>query len=166
MKYFCFISHCQQSWLFNQGFSQFKFFSPLSLMSWAHSYFFHPGLFIWNKLVFICKHYALTTLQVGGWTKYASLKCSLAILLGVTVHLLVRNQPITWQQLSAFSHLEVVKTSFWSSNHVGARRVRNSWSILGFSHTTKSQVCRILSETVWMKMSGTCVRSEELERQQ
>ncbi len=29
---------------------------------------------------------------------------------------LIANQPITWQQLNAFRHLDVVKTSFWSSN--------------------------------------------------
>ncbi len=80
----------------------------------------------------------------------------------------IADQPITWQQLNAFRHLDVVKTIFWSSNRasewgkkgdlndfecrmlVGARRAYLSISktadLLGFSHTTISRVYRELSE--------------------
>ncbi len=76
----------------------------------------------------------------------------------------IANQPITWQQLNAFRHLDVVKTTCWSSNRasewgrkgdlsdfergmvVGARRAGLSISktadLLGFSHTTISMVYR------------------------
>jgi len=76
----------------------------------------------------------------------------------------IANQPIKWQQLIAFRHLDVVKTTCWSSNRasewgnkrdlsdfergmvVGARRAGLSISktadLLGFSSTTISRVYR------------------------
>ncbi len=86
--------------------------------------------------------------------------------LGTPVQLLgiqIANQPITWQQFNAFSHLDVVKTTCWSSNRASERRRKGfkwlwtwngcwcRWSglsisktadLLGFSHTTISRVYR------------------------
>ncbi len=94
-----------------------------------------------------------------------------ATLLGTPVQLVsntIVNQPITWQQLNAFRHLDVVKTTCLSSNLsirmgkkgdlsdfergmvVGARRAGLSISktadLLGFSCTTISRVYRDRSE--------------------
>ncbi len=90
-----------------------------------------------------------------------------ATLLGTPVQLLVTqiaHQPITWQQLNAIRHLDVVKMICWSPNRasesgkkgylsdfdrgmiVGARRAGLSFSktadLLGFSRTTISRVYR------------------------
>ncbi len=70
----------------------------------------------------------------------------------------IANQPITWQQLNAFRHLDVVKTTCWSSNRAserGRKGFKRLWTwngcwcrraglsisqtadLLGFSHTTR-----------------------------
>ncbi len=42
------------------------------------------------------------------------------------------NQPITWQQINEFMHLDVVKTTGWSSNRASERGFKWLWTCNGF----------------------------------
>ncbi len=81
----------------------------------------------------ICKHI---------WCSYSYIQMGIcnsnihspATLLGTPVQLLtqIANQPITRQQVNAFWHLDVVKTTCWSSNRA-SKWVRNG-NLSGFEH--------------------------------
>ncbi len=94
---------------------------------------------------------------------------SLDTLLGTPVQLLGNKLPITWQQLNAFRHLDVVKTTCWSSNRASELGKKEgfkwlwTWNgcwfqtgwiwvfhklliLLVFSHKTISRVYREWSE--------------------
>ncbi len=56
----------------------------------------------------------------------------------------IANQPITWQQLNAFRHLDVVKTICWSSNRA------SEWGRKGILVTLNVEWLLVPDELVWV----------------